>query len=138
MLEMSSLFMCLFSSILNTYCKALFVFFQVLGVSLELVWFIIAGFGLSWAQFFESALFSLPVLVWCHCGLPLGGVAPLDWWCWQNIGTMRQRGPNQQLIVPLISHDPSTSFCPFVTIEGKCNENNLIWERSEQRALFAE
>lgn len=55
------------------------------------LWFTTSGRGLfSWVCVLKSAFRSVPFLVWCHCGLPRGRVAPLDWWCWQSICTNRE------------------------------------------------
>lgn len=58
--------------------------------SLVSVWFTAAGRSLScWVCVLKWAFHSVSFLVWCHCGLPRGRVAPLDWWCWRHICTSR-------------------------------------------------
>lgn len=54
------------------------------------VWFTAAGRSLfCWVCVLKWAFHSVSFLVWCHCGLPRGRVAPLDWWCWRHICTSR-------------------------------------------------
>lgn len=95
-------------------CYNSYILYFYRGLWCVCVWFTATGLGLfGWVCVLKWSFHSVPLLVWCHCGLPWGRVAPLDWWCWQSICTNRESATFLEFFYFQRSHTSQT----FVAVE---------------------